>query len=57
MIDLSAFRSEPAAHALIERMESLATEPVSLMEVCCVSEARGSGQVKPSLVFSQKLSE
>jgi len=34
MIDQDAFRSEPTARALIGRIESLVTEPVSLMEVC-----------------------
>jgi len=34
MIDLEAFRSEPAARALVSRIELLAAEPVSLMEVC-----------------------
>lgn len=34
MIDLKAFRSAPAAKALVERVESLASEPVALMEVC-----------------------
>ena len=34
MMDLEAFRSEPAARALVERIEALVTGPVSLMEVC-----------------------
>jgi hydrogenase expression/formation protein HypD len=34
VIDLEAFRSEPAARSLIERIDALVTEPVSLMEVC-----------------------
>ena len=34
MMNLAAFRSEPAARALVRRIESLVTEPVSLMEVC-----------------------
>ena len=34
MIDQEALRSEPAAHALVERIETMVTEPVSLMEVC-----------------------
>ena len=34
MIDLEAFRSEPAARTLVERIEALVTGPVSLMEVC-----------------------
>jgi hydrogenase expression/formation protein HypD len=34
MIDLDAFRSEPAARALVERIESLLAGPTALMEVC-----------------------
>jgi len=34
MIDQETLSSEQAAHALVERIESLVTEPVSLMEVC-----------------------
>jgi hydrogenase expression/formation protein HypD len=34
MIDLTAFKSEPAARGLVARIEALVTEPVSLMEVC-----------------------
>jgi hydrogenase expression/formation protein HypD len=34
MMDQDAFRSETAARALVERIESLVTVPVSLMEVC-----------------------
>ena len=34
MMDLGAFRSEPEARSLVERIHALAREPVSLMEVC-----------------------
>ena len=34
MIDQEALSSEQTARALVERIESLVTEPVSLMEVC-----------------------
>jgi len=34
MIERETLNSEAAAHALVERIESLVTEPVSLMEVC-----------------------
>lgn len=34
MMDLEAFRSGREARGLVERIESLVTEPVSLMEVC-----------------------
>jgi hydrogenase expression/formation protein HypD len=34
MIDRETLSSEAAAHALVERIESLVTEPVALMEVC-----------------------
>jgi hydrogenase expression/formation protein HypD len=34
MIDAGAFRSEPTAHALVRRIESLVAGPISLMEVC-----------------------
>jgi hydrogenase expression/formation protein HypD len=34
MLDLQAFRSEPQARALVDRIRSLAAEDVALMEVC-----------------------
>jgi hydrogenase expression/formation protein HypD len=34
MMNLDAFRSEPQARALVERIHALVQEPVSLMEVC-----------------------
>jgi hydrogenase expression/formation protein HypD len=34
VIDLEAFRSEPQARALVERIHALVDAPVSLMEVC-----------------------
>ncbi len=34
LIESAAFRSEPEARALVARIHALATEPVSLMEVC-----------------------
>jgi hydrogenase expression/formation protein HypD len=34
MMDPGAFRSEPQARSLVERIHALVREPVSLMEVC-----------------------